>query len=411
MAIDVSSGIGSKSALEKRTSDSAVPVEKSPPAQSRPVGSDRTWFDPSTVLANLDVTAALAKFNTRTAMLDNLDKLVDPTAALAKFNTRTAMLDNLDKLVDPTAALAKFNTRTAMLDNLDKLVDPTAALAKFNTRTAMLDNLDKLVDPTAALAKFNTRTAMLDNLDKLVDPTAALAKFNTRTAMLDNLDKLVDPTAALAKFNTRTAMLDNLDKLVDPTAALAKFNTRTAMLDNLDKLVDPTAALAKFNTSTAMLDNLDLSAVLANIAKIDPHAILADLAKNPMLESLALRDELDVFFAELPRAEKLLDEASNALGLTVPFGHDHAVRTALQILVMTGIFSTLFVAFLVNPVLGAALSALGTPNAVVTWKATGKAYDRLYSRENNHPDKALEKVQPSSTNQRHRHGRGNRDSW
>ena len=196
----------------------------------------------------------------------------------------------------------------------------------------------------------------------------------------------------------------------DPSGALAKFDASAAILANLDRF-DPSAALAKFDASAAILANLDVSAVLDNIAKIDPSAMLAGLAKNPMLGSLALSHELDDFFAEIPEAEILLKEASNALGLTVPFGYDRSVRTTLQILVMTSIFSTLFVAFLVNPFLGAALSALGTPNAVVTWKATGKAYDRLYGRENNHPDKALEKVNPSSKNQRHRHSPGDRISW
>lgn len=55
------------------------------------------------------------------------------------------------------------------------------------------------------------------------------------------------------------------------------------------------------------------------------------------------------FFAELPEAEKLLAEASEALELVAPFGYDESVRMALQLIVVSSIFTILFVAYAVNP--------------------------------------------------------------
>jgi len=187
--------------------------------------------------------------------------------------------------------------------------------------------------------------------------------------------------------------------------------------------VSALANIGKINTSALLADigRMDVSA-LANIGQINTSALLADIGKmdvsalanignDLLVRSPAFIDVLDDFFAELPEAEQLMAGASAALELTVPFGHDRAVRTALQIIIVSSLFTTLFVAFMVNPFLAAALSAVGTPNAVVTWKATGRAYDRLNGRENNHPEKVLEKKNPPSRGKRHRRIPGDRDSW
>ena len=98
-----------------------------------------------------------------------------------------------------------------------------------------------------------------------------------------------------------------------------------------------------------------------------------DIAVDP-----SLAREVEEIFERLGAPEDLLQETAEFLNLTVPFGHDAAVRTGLQVLAVTSLFAILLMIFLHNPVLGAVLSAGGTPNVVVSWKATGKAYDRLY---------------------------------
>jgi hypothetical protein len=105
-------------------------------------------------------------------------------------------------------------------------------------------------------------------------------------------------------------------------------------------------------------------------------SIRDDLAVDP-----ALVREIDEFFESVGAPDALIDATAEALGLTVPFGYDAAVRAGLQAIAVTSLFAILLMVFIHNPVLGAVLSAAGTPNSVATWKATGRAYDRLYGVE------------------------------
>jgi len=75
------------------------------------------------------------------------------------------------------------------------------------------------------------------------------------------------------------------------------------------------------------------------------------------------------------------------LDLTIP-SHDRYARAALQLAAMAAYMSAAFVVGLAAalfPPLSAALWMSGyTPSPQLAWKATGKAYDRIFSPENNH---------------------------
>ncbi|MEE2568798.1 hypothetical protein V1638_05235 [Pseudarthrobacter sp. J64] len=113
-----------------------------------------------------------------------------------------------------------------------------------------------------------------------------------------------------------------------------------------------------------------------------------------------LAAEIDDIFSEIPGSESALTEAPE-LFLVTPFGYDRSVRMAFQIVVMLVVAAIIFgVGVFAGTIVAAALAAVGTPKATETWKATGKAYDWLYRKDNYHPGKALEAKQPPSAGPR-----------
>ncbi|MEE2524501.1 hypothetical protein [Pseudarthrobacter sp. J47] len=124
------------------------------------------------------------------------------------------------------------------------------------------------------------------------------------------------------------------------------------------------------------------------------------------LAEKALANESWVQLAEKALANQDLKGTGPELSLIMPFGYARSVRTALQIVATLVVMAVIFgVAILGGPI-GAVLAALGTPKATETWKATGKAYDSIYSEQNYHPGKALDRRQPPTTGPRNPH-----DKW
>ncbi|MET4901577.1 hypothetical protein PV760_12970, partial [Paenarthrobacter sp. CC6] len=152
---------------------------------------------------------------------------------------------------------------------------------------------------------------------------------------------------------------------------LASSLTMSGIVNYKSPLLDMNVTGKFSGLSRSWLDEFEKDGTEGFVA-----SLREDLAVDP-----ALALEIDEIFERLGAPEDLLDETAEFLNLTMPFGHDSAVRTGLQIVAVTSLFAILLMIFLSNPFLGAVLSAVGTPNVAVSWKATGKAYDRLYGLE------------------------------
>jgi hypothetical protein len=122
------------------------------------------------------------------------------------------------------------------------------------------------------------------------------------------------------------------------------------------------------------------SAWLAGYERGGPADLMASFRDDLTVDQLLI-EEIDELFGSIGAPEALIDETAETLGLILPFGYDPAIRAGLQAIAVSSLFAILLMAFIYNPTVGFLLSAAGTPNSVATWKATGKAYDRLYGAE------------------------------
>lgn len=121
----------------------------------------------------------------------------------------------------------------------------------------------------------------------------------------------------------------------------------------------------------------------------------------------ALTADLEIQFEKVSNGDALLARTATELNLTVPFGHDPAVRAALQV-VVTAVICMIMLFLVFNfPITALVATVTGSPTAVPTWKAVGKAYDRLYDKQHYHPEKRNRPLQsPKPRNQI-----GSEDVW
>jgi hypothetical protein len=156
--------------------------------------------------------------------------------------------------------------------------------------------------------------------------------------------------------------------------------------------------LEGLNTATSLKDVYSaagLGSIPTIIADLDQSRfddMVRSLRNAPTDSTLLVVNRL---FTQIKGTDTDILEVSQALDLTVPFGHDSAVRAACQIVMVALVAAALFgVSMLTHPVFvlaAAALTATGTPKPKEVWKATGKAYDSIYGDRNYHPERAIDK--------------------
>ncbi|WP_152915994.1 hypothetical protein [Arthrobacter sp. RIT-PI-e] len=103
--------------------------------------------------------------------------------------------------------------------------------------------------------------------------------------------------------------------------------------------------------------------------------------------NLVYTKELEKQFSTFPDSEALLTHSATELDLTVPFGHDPAIRAALQIIITAFLSLSILYMVIHVPIWPIITGVLGSPTPKLTWCATGKAYDKLYDKKHYHPTK------------------------
>ena len=150
--------------------------------------------------------------------------------------------------------------------------------------------------------------------------------------------------------------------------------------------------------------------VLDTLASVDAARLIPD-EDAETLDKSAVGAELDSYFATNPDAEEILAKAPEVLGLVLPFGYDLTVRRSLQVTVVLATLAVLVTAYGVSPPLAVVLSAIGTPNVPVVWRATGRAYDHLYGEGQNRPPTVEAGTNSPPTTKTRRPGGGPPNYW
>lgn len=175
------------------------------------------------------------------------------------------------------------------------------------------------------------------------------------------------------------------------------FTKHTKTIRDLVNAASTTSALGiKSTLDFAGIDGFRETAV--QIAKaqgllgLSRDEVLERLHTSHVLEDPDVPELIDsqvaAVFDDLPEAETLLAETAEALQLTLPFGYDRSVRAGLQVITVAAVVAALCAILLVFPWASTLLTLTGTPTPAKTWKATGAAYDKIFGRQNNHPERA-----------------------
>jgi hypothetical protein len=169
-------------------------------------------------------------------------------------------------------------------------------------------------------------------------------------------------------------------------------STSTALIQRVMEQAGGTLLkdLPNTNASTALIQRVlerasgTLLKDLPLIQAEEVEEIASKLREAEDEESVAA---ISAAYSQIVDANTAEPNRANDLALTIPF-HDRYARATLQLVAVAAYMAVAYIVGLASaacPPLSAALWASGyTPNAKIAWKATGKAYDRIFSKENNH---------------------------
>ena len=195
--------------------------------------------------------------------------------------------------------------------------------------------------------------------------------------------------AALGTLDTKAMTRAVREAVASQQTILGHRDTRAMIRSAQAVLVAQRATLG--NLDTAVFREAVLKPALKDI-KLDE--LVQTLQENT--DDVLLADGVNDVFSEIPESGALLDEAAQELTLMIPFGHDLAVRRALQIVVMLIVAAAIIgISLYAGPLVAAIMAAVSTPKPQETWKAVGKAYDRIYGVGQYHPEKALKARTPA----------------
>jgi hypothetical protein len=249
-----------------------------------------------------------------------------------------------------------------------------------------MDSAAMMRNMQGALAQLTVKD--LDTSAMMRNAQAALAQLTVKD--LDTSAMMRNAQAALAQLTVKD--LDTSAMMRNAQAALAQLTVKdldtSAMMRNLQRALTSHQLTLK-NLNTAAFRETVLRPALKDVRLDD----LLQAVKAASPASL-LAEEVDEIFDGIPGSGLLLDDVAQELRLMIPFGHDLAVRRALQIVITLVVGAAVAGLAFSGGIIAAVATATGTPTTKKTWKAVGSAYDRIYGVGQYHPEKALEPKKP-----------------
>ncbi|WP_306637205.1 hypothetical protein [Pseudarthrobacter siccitolerans] len=302
----------------------------------------------------------------------------NPMEDLGKQLASSLALSGMANFKHPLADMKVPNALTVFSEQLAKSYkNPMEDLGKQLASSLALSGMANFKHPLADMKVPNALTVFSEQLaNSYKNPMEDLGKQLASSLALSGMANFKHPLADMKVPNALTVFSEQLaNSYKNPMEDLGKQLASSLALSGMANFKHPLADILGnpriSGLSSAWLTEFENSGADGLVA-----SLREDLAVDP-----SLAQEVEEIFERIGAPEDLLDETADFLNLTVPFGYDAAVRAGLQVLAVTSLYAVLLIIFLNNPVLGAVLSAGGTPNVAASWKATGNAYDRLYGTD------------------------------
>ena len=317
------------------------------------------------------------------------EALATTRTALSTTDVEAVGLILQKTLANQQAALGTLDIQ-AMGQTIQKaLANQQAALGTLDIQ-AMGQTIQKaLANQQAALGTLDTKAMSRAVREAMTNQQAVLGRLDFQ-AMGQTIQKTLEAQhAALGTLDTKAMTRAVREAVASQQTILGHRDTRAMIRSAQAVLVAQRATLG--NLDTAVFREAVLKPALKDI-KLDE--LVQTLQENT--DDVLLADGVNDVFSEIPESGALLDEAAQELTLMIPFGHDLAVRRALQIVVMLIVAAAIIgISLYAGPLVAAIMAAVSTPKPQETWKAVGKAYDRIYGVGQYHPEKALKARTPA----------------
>ena len=294
-----------------------------------------------------------------------------------------------EALATTRTALSTTDVEAVGLILQKTLANQQAALGTLDIQ-AMGQTIQKaLANQQAALGTLDTKAMSRAVREAMTNQQAVLGRLDFQ-AMGQTIQKTLEAQhAALGTLDTKAMTRAVREAVASQQTILGHRDTRAMIRSAQAVLVAQRATLG--NLDTAVFREAVLKPALKDI-KLDE--LVQTLQENT--DDVLLADGVNDVFSEIPESGALLDEAAQELTLMIPFGHDLAVRRALQIVVMLIVAAAIIgISLYAGPLVAAIMAAVSTPKPQETWKAVGKAYDRIYGVGQYHPEKALKARTPA----------------